>query len=77
MRLRAGRRVRARSSVTERLRAVRYLAALDQAEHEAGGEGNPMLLDLLGLARSFVGLEEETLATFDAMNGARQAAVST
>lgn len=64
------------AAIDGHVRAGRYLAALDQAEHEAGVEPGPMLLDMLGLVQSYVGLEEETQATFDAMNGEKRAPVS-
>jgi hypothetical protein len=55
------------AAVQDHLRAGRYLAALAAAEHEQDGPSAEILLDLLGLTQSFVGLEAETRATFDAL----------
>jgi len=51
------------------VRAGRYLAALDAAEHRALESEDPFVLDQLGLVQSFAGQEEEMLVTFDQMNG--------
>jgi hypothetical protein len=67
------------AAIDAHVRAGRYLAALDAAEHEmvaleegeGGAESRSMLLDMFGLARSFVGLEQETAETFDELHGER------
>ncbi len=60
-------------AILAHLGAGHYLAALDAAEHALAGGENPMLLDFLGLVQSFVGLEQEAAATFDALQGAKAA----
>ena len=61
--------------ITRLLQSGHYLAALDAGERQALEGTSPMLLDLLGLVQSTVGLEEETLASFDAMGGTRRPAL--
>ncbi len=60
-------------SAYKHLDTGRYLAALEEAESAAAketdlGPGSP-LLDFVGLAQSFVGLEHEAQASFDRLTG--------
>ncbi|HEX6883539.1 MAG TPA: hypothetical protein VF530_09170 [Planctomycetota bacterium] len=55
------------AAIDAHVRAGRYLAALDEAEHRMLAGEDELLLDLFGLVQSYVGLERETLETFDSM----------
>lgn len=63
------------AAIDAHVRAGRYLAALDEAEHRMAEGEDELLLDLYGLVQSYVGQEEDMLATFDAMTGAAAPAV--
>jgi hypothetical protein len=57
------------AAIDTHVRAGRYLAALDAAEREVLEREDELLLDSFGLVQSFVGQEEDALATFDQMSG--------